>query len=89
LQEECGVSGWTLLQCLGDAVLIPAGAPHQVQTLTGTISVEQWFLSPENATRLRDHGTSPPRAARWLQAQMDGMIFTAVREAVGVLQGCK
>lgn len=30
LRQECGVSGWTLLQCLGDAVLVPAGAPHQV-----------------------------------------------------------
>ncbi|NXC35497.1 HAIR demethylase, partial [Campylorhamphus procurvoides] len=30
LREECGVSGWTLLQFLGDAVLVPAGAPHQV-----------------------------------------------------------
>ncbi|XP_064353868.1 lysine-specific demethylase hairless [Dromaius novaehollandiae] len=89
LREECGVSGWTLLQFLGDAVLVPAGAPHQVQTLTGTVSVEQRFLSPENAARLRDHSTGPAGAARRLRAQMDGMIFSAVREAVGVLQGCK
>ncbi|XP_068776877.1 lysine-specific demethylase hairless isoform X2 [Struthio camelus] len=89
LREECGVSSWTLLQFLGDAVLVPAGAPHQVQTLTGTVSVEQRFLSPENATRLRDHSASPAGAARRLRAQMDGMIFSAVREAVGVLQGCK
>ncbi|NXI70852.1 HAIR demethylase, partial [Anseranas semipalmata] len=89
LREECGVSGWTLLQCLGDAVLVPAGAPHQVQALTSTISVEQRFLSPENAARLRDHGTGPSGAPRWLRAQMDGMILAAVREAVGILQGCK
>lgn len=30
LREECGVSGWSLLQFPGDAVLVPAGAPHQV-----------------------------------------------------------
>ncbi|NXT33171.1 HAIR demethylase, partial [Pelecanoides urinatrix] len=89
LREECGVSGWTLLQFLGDAVLVPAGAPHQVQSLTGTISVEQRFLSPENASRLRDHSTHPTGAARQLHAQLDGMIFSAVREAVGVLRGCK
>ncbi|NWZ31174.1 HAIR demethylase, partial [Asarcornis scutulata] len=89
LREECGVSAWTLLQCLGDAVLVPAGAPHQVQNLSSTISVEQRFLSPESAARLGDHGTGPPGAARWLQAQLDGMILAAVREAVGVLQGCK
>ncbi|XP_053944926.1 lysine-specific demethylase hairless isoform X2 [Cuculus canorus] len=84
LHEECGVSAWTLLQFLGDAVLVPAGAPHQVQSLTGTISVEQRFLSPENATRLREHSTH-----RQLDTQLDGMIFSAVWEAVGVLQGCK
>ncbi|KAM6191177.1 lysine-specific demethylase hairless [Sarcoramphus papa] len=89
LREECGVSGWTLLQFLGDAVLVPAGAPHQMQTLTGTISVEQRFLSPENAARLRDHSTDPPGATRQLRTQLDGMIFSAVREAVGVLRGCK
>ncbi|NWU48896.1 HAIR demethylase, partial [Dromas ardeola] len=82
LREECGVSGWTLLQFLGDAVLVPAGAPHQVQSLTGTISVEQRFLSPENAARLRDRSTHPQ-----LRAQLDGIIFSAVREAVGVLRG--
>lgn len=30
LRDECGVSGWSLLQLPGDAVLVPAGAPHQV-----------------------------------------------------------
>ncbi|XP_014813876.1 PREDICTED: lysine-specific demethylase hairless [Calidris pugnax] len=84
LREELGVSGWTLLQFLGDAVLVPAGAPHQVQSLTGTISVEQRFLSPENVARPGDHVTHPQ-----LCAQLDGMIFSAVREAVGILRGCK
>ncbi|NXG70122.1 HAIR demethylase, partial [Baryphthengus martii] len=89
LRDECGVSGWTLLQFLGDAVLVPAGAPHQVQTLTGTISVEQRFLSPENITQLRDHSTHLPGATHQLRAQLDGVMFSAVREAVGVLRGCK
>ncbi|NWR78818.1 HAIR demethylase, partial [Centropus unirufus] len=89
LREECGVSGCTLLQFLGDAVLVPAGAPYQVQSLTGTISVEQRFLSPENATRLQEHGSPLPAAPRWLRAQLGGMILSAVREAVGVLQGCR
>ncbi|NXP76022.1 HAIR demethylase, partial [Ramphastos sulfuratus] len=89
LREEWGVSGWTLLQFLGDAVLVPAGAPHQVQTLTSTISVEQRFLSPENITHLRDYGAHLPRSARQLRAQVDGMILSAVRDALEVLQGCK
>ncbi|XP_064031700.1 lysine-specific demethylase hairless isoform X2 [Pogoniulus pusillus] len=89
LREQWGVSGWTLLQFLGDAVLVPAGAPHQVQSLTSTISVEQRFLSPENIAHLRHHGAPLPRAARQLRAQVDGMILAAVQEALEVLQGCK
>nr|XP_041576445.1 LOW QUALITY PROTEIN: lysine-specific demethylase hairless [Taeniopygia guttata] len=60
LREERGVSGWSLLQLPGDAVLVPAGAPHQVRSLSGTISVEQQFLSPESAVRLRQLGTGAP-----------------------------
>lgn len=30
LKEEKGVEGWEIVQCLGDAVFIPAGGPHQV-----------------------------------------------------------
>ncbi|NXM42979.1 HAIR demethylase, partial [Gymnorhina tibicen] len=89
LREECGVSGWSLLQLPGDAVLVPAGAPHQVRSLSGTISVEQQFLSPESAVRLRDLRTDPAGTTRQLRAQLDGMIFAAVREALGVLRGCK
>ena len=30
LYTEYGVRGYAIVQCLGDAVFIPAGAPHQV-----------------------------------------------------------
>jgi len=30
LWTDYGVRGYTILQCVGDAVFIPAGAPHQV-----------------------------------------------------------
>lgn len=30
LYNEYGVKGYSILQCLGDAIFIPAGAPHQV-----------------------------------------------------------
>lgn len=31
LRDEYGVNGYSVLQCLGDAIFIPAGAPHQVR----------------------------------------------------------
>ncbi len=30
LYSEHGVRGWAIAQCVGDAIFIPAGAPHQV-----------------------------------------------------------
>jgi lysine-specific demethylase 3 len=30
LYKEYGVEGYAIVQCLGDSVFIPAGAPHQV-----------------------------------------------------------
>lgn len=33
LYEEYGIEGYAIVQCLGDAVFIPAGAPHQVRYL--------------------------------------------------------
>lgn len=45
---------------------------EQVQTLTSTISVEQRFLSPESAIRLRDHSIHPFGAAHQLHAQVSG-----------------
>ena len=37
LYQEYGVSGYSIVQCLGDTIFIPAGAPHQVRN--GTISL--------------------------------------------------
>ena len=31
LKKEYGVEGYTIVQCHGDAIFIPAGAPHQVK----------------------------------------------------------
>lgn len=39
LYKEYGVKGYTIVQCLGDAVFIPAGAPHQVRNLHNCIKV--------------------------------------------------
>ncbi|XP_067311108.1 probable JmjC domain-containing histone demethylation protein 2C [Pseudorasbora parva] len=49
LQEEYGVESRTLLQFHGDAVIIPAGALHQVMNLHSCIQVNVDFVSPEHA----------------------------------------
>lgn len=92
LREEWGVSCWTLLQAPGEAVLVPAGAPHQVQGLVSTVSVTQHFLSPETAAlsaQLCHRGHSLPPDSHLLCAQMDWAVFQAVKLAVGTLQEAK
>ncbi|KAL3198225.1 hypothetical protein MRX96_044483 [Rhipicephalus microplus] len=51
LFREYAVKGYAVAQCLGDAVFIPAGAPHQVQKLHSSIKVAEDFVSPENIAR--------------------------------------
>ncbi|XP_074599516.1 lysine demethylase 3 isoform X2 [Brevipalpus obovatus] len=48
LRSEYGVEGYAIVQCLGDAIFIPAGAPHQVRNLNSCIKVANDFVSPEN-----------------------------------------
>jgi len=39
------------VQCYGDAVFVPAGAPHQVQNLHNCIKIAEDFVSPENVSQ--------------------------------------
>ena len=39
--------GWPIVQCEGDAVFIPAGAPHQVRNLQSCIKIAEDYVSPE------------------------------------------
>ncbi|KAK9748015.1 hypothetical protein RND81_02G029800 [Saponaria officinalis] len=48
LKQEYGVEPWTFVQKLGEAVVIPAGCPHQVRNLKSCIKVAMDFVSPEN-----------------------------------------
>ncbi|KAL2622811.1 hypothetical protein R1flu_003016 [Riccia fluitans] len=48
LKEEYQVEPWTFQQFYGEAVLIPAGCPHQVRNLKSCLKVALDFVSPEN-----------------------------------------
>nr|XP_033805494.1 lysine-specific demethylase hairless isoform X2 [Geotrypetes seraphini]XP_033805495.1 lysine-specific demethylase hairless isoform X2 [Geotrypetes seraphini] len=88
LREDFGVKSRALLQFLGDAVLIPAGCPYQVQCFSSTISVTQGFLSPENtvySAHLLRTGRNSINAQS-LYPQMEGAIFGAVKDAIETLQ---
>ncbi|GLH05429.1 Uncharacterized protein GBIM_11030 [Gryllus bimaculatus] len=52
LHREYGIEGHAILHCLGDAVIIPAGAPHQIRYLKSCIMVKHAFVSLQNMKKL-------------------------------------
>ncbi|KAK2093782.1 hypothetical protein P7K49_027520 [Saguinus oedipus] len=62
LREEWGVSCWTLLQAPGEAVLVPAGAPHQAGALRGD---QDGRSNPSNEQHRRHpHSLDTPERGR-------------------------
>lgn len=90
LYNEYGVEGYPIAQCLGDAVFIPAGAPHQVRNLHNCIKVAEDFVSPENVSECF-HLTHEFRALSDTHAnhedklQIKNIIYHAVKDAVAKL----
>ncbi|XP_056295394.1 lysine-specific demethylase 3B isoform X1 [Pseudoliparis swirei] len=91
LYEEYGVQGWAIVQFLGDAVFIPAGAPHQVHNLYSCIKVAEDFVSPEHVKhcfRLTQEfrHLSTTHTNHEDKLQVKNIIYHAVKDAVGTLK---
>uniref|UniRef100_T1IIC8 [histone H3]-dimethyl-L-lysine(9) demethylase n=1 Tax=Strigamia maritima TaxID=126957 RepID=T1IIC8_STRMM len=92
LYLEYAVEGYAIAQCLGDAVFIPAGAPHQVRNLHSCIKVAEDFVSPENVSHcftltqeFRD--LSDTHTNHEDKLQVKNIIYHAVKDALSVLLG--
>lgn len=90
LYSEYGVEGYAIAQCLGDAVFIPAGAPHQVRNLHSCIKVAEDFVSPENVSHcftltqeFRD--LSDTHTNHEDKLQVKNIIYHAVKDALSVM----
>ncbi|XP_028390923.1 uncharacterized protein LOC114515808 isoform X2 [Dendronephthya gigantea] len=91
LKDEYGVVGWPIAQFLGDAVFIPAGAPHQVRNLHSCVKAAEDFVSPEHVghcfklteefRHLSDKHTNHED-----KLQVKNIIYHAVKDAVSVLR---
>lgn len=91
LYEEYGVQGWSIIQFLGDAVFIPAGAPHQVHNLYSCIKAAEDFVSPEHVKhcfRLTQEfrHLSTTHTNHEDKLQVKNIIYHAVKDAVGTLK---
>ena len=90
LYKEYGVEGYPIAQCLGDAVFIPAGAPHQVRNLHNCIKVAEDFVSPENVSHCFQltqefRELSDTHSNHEDKLQIKNIIYHAVKDAVGCL----
>ncbi|XP_045460548.1 lysine-specific demethylase 3A-like isoform X3 [Harmonia axyridis] len=90
LYKEYGVEGYAIVQCLGDAVFIPAGAPHQVRNLHNCIKVAEDFVSPENVSHcfhltqeFRD--LSDTHSNHEDKLQIKNIIYHAVKDSLSTL----
>lgn len=47
LFKEYNVKGYSIIQCLGDCIVLPAGTPHQVRNIYSCIKIAEDFVSPQ------------------------------------------
>ncbi|KAF7705095.1 probable JmjC domain-containing histone demethylation protein 2C isoform X2 [Silurus meridionalis] len=92
LLEEHGVHGSTIVQFLGDSVLVPAGALHQVQNLHSCVQVINDFVSPEHVVH-SFHLTQELRSSKEEinyedKLQVKNIFYHCVKDAVGTLKRC-
>ncbi|RWS29642.1 putative JmjC domain-containing histone demethylation protein 2C-like protein [Leptotrombidium deliense] len=90
LHEEYGVDGYAIAQCLGDAVFIPAGAPHQVRNLQSCIKIANDFVSPENVAQCFNltqefRQLSDTHMNHEDKLQIKNIIYHAVKDALASL----
>jgi len=94
LYTEYGVSGYSVVQCLGDAVFIPAGAPHQVRNLHSCIKVAEDFVSPENVVHCFQltqefRALSDTHTNHEDKLQIKNIIYHAIKDSVAALAHVK
>lgn len=91
LYKEYQVEGYAIVQCQGDAVFIPAGAPHQVRNLHNCIKVAEDFVSPENVyhcfhlTQELRMLSSDTNTNHEDKLQIKNILYHAVKDSLSVL----
>lgn len=90
LKKQFNVTGYAIAQCLGDAVFIPAGAPHQVRNLHNCIKVAEDFVSPENIAHCFEltnefRSLSESHSNHEDKLQIKNIIYHTVKDAAAFL----
>lgn len=90
LYKEYGVQGWAITQCWGDAIFIPAGAPHQVRNVHSSIKVAEDFVSPEHISQCfwltqEFRQLSATHSNHEDKLQIKNIIYHAIKDTIGLL----
>ena len=84
LESESGIKAWSLVQTLGDAVIIPAGAPYQVKILNASMYCQSEFVSPEHMKHSMRLSFSDVLNDDRLQVK--NVVFHSCKDALSVLE---
>lgn len=92
LFNKYGVKPITIYQNMGDAVFIPAGAPHQVRNINNCIKIAIDFVSPENAAECLRLSTefsqlSDAYSNHEEKLQIKNILYHSMKDIVSVLSG--
>ena len=84
-------SGYAIVQCAGDTIFIPAGAPHQVRNLHNCIKVAEDFVSPENISHCLHLTQEFRHLTEWHtnhedKLQIKTILFHAIKTALAILK---
>ncbi|XP_063290225.1 probable JmjC domain-containing histone demethylation protein 2C isoform X1 [Pelobates fuscus] len=90
LLEDYDVKSYTLVQFLGDAIILPAGAIYQVQNFHSCVQVTQDFVSPEHLVQ-SFHLTQELRHSKEEinyddKLQVKNILYHSVKEMVRALK---
>jgi len=91
LYEEYGVRGYAIVQCAGDTIFIPAGAPHQVRNLHNCIKVAEDFVSPENISHCLHLTNEFRHLTEWHtnhedKLQIKTILYHSIKTALAILK---
>lgn len=91
LYVEHGVKGYAIVQCLGDAIFVPAGTPHQVRNIYSCIKVAEDFVSPENISHCLHlsnefRNLTKTHTNNEDKLQIKSIIYHSVKEVVLLLE---
>lgn len=91
LYKKYEVKPYTQIQYVGDAIVIPAGSPHQVQNLNNCIKIAIDFVSPENVAecyRLSEEfrNLSEDHTNREDKLQLKNIIYHTMKAVIPILK---